>query len=210
MSRLRGSTDPAEAIIAVVRLGVLSLCFLLSVLADQKDQVPPADLVLLLILAAAMSIPVPNGIVRAGRPFFEALAASAIIGLTASTNLAATVPGESMLPDPLLPYLVVPPLAAGLLSGAGASVGASTISLVVLVVTRGRLGDLAASRTAIADLQFCNSHFVEHGRIPRIGAKGLLVIGNRKHVVVVNALQVAPHFSRFSNLKSIGLRQIKG
>jgi signal transduction histidine kinase len=141
MNRLRGSTDPAEAIIAVVRLGVLALCGLLSLLAEDGDQVPRADLVLLLILAVAMSIPVPSGIIRAGRPFFEALAASAIIGLT------------TPLPQPLLPYLVVPPLAAGLLSGAGPAVGASTASLIVLVTSRGYLGDLPNSKslTSIAE-----------------------------------------------------------
>jgi signal transduction histidine kinase len=151
MSRLRGSTDPAEAIVAVVRLGVLALCGLLSVLAGDSKQVPRPALVLLLILAVTMSVPVPLGLVRTARPFIEALVASAIIGGFSLEGMATATPPASYLPDPLLPYLVVPPLAAGLLSGAGAAVAASTISLVVLIVTRGREGDLSESKTLIAE-----------------------------------------------------------
>jgi signal transduction histidine kinase len=138
LGRIRATSDPAEAIIAIVRLGVLALCALLSFLSERP--VPRSALMLLAVLALAMSVPVPTGAIRRARPFVEAAAAAGIIGLSAGT-----------LPEPLLPYLVVPPLAAGLLSGAGAAVGASLVSLVVLVITASQAGDLTL-RTQITQI----------------------------------------------------------
>ncbi len=126
--------DPAEAIVVVVRFGVLGLCVLLSLLSQRE--VPTADLVLLGALAIAVSIPLPQSWVTRWRPLLEAAVAAAIIGAGAT------------LPEPLLPYLVVPPLAAGLISGALTSTLAALVSLLVLVVLRARSGDLT-SRTEV-------------------------------------------------------------
>ncbi|HET7901895.1 MAG TPA: GAF domain-containing sensor histidine kinase [Candidatus Nanopelagicales bacterium] len=132
--RLRGAVDPAEAIVVVVRVGVLGLCALLSVLGEQE--VPRTSLIVLAVMAIVMSIPVPVSSFSKARPIVEAAVAAAVIG------------GTSPLPEPLLPYLVVPPLAAGLLSGALASSLATLTSLLVLVAMRARTGDIS-SRTDV-------------------------------------------------------------
>ena len=129
LGRARGSLDPAEAIVVVVRLGVLALCALLTLLSERA--VPRAPLLLLTVIALVMSIPMPSTRVTRLRPLLEALLVAGVIGFT------------TPLPEPLLPYLVVPPLAAGLLSGVIASTAATVISLLVLVVARGRTGDLS-------------------------------------------------------------------
>ena len=134
LGRLRRSLDPTEAIVVVIRFGVLTLCLLLSLLSDTSVPVPAiAALVLLAILA---SIPLPSDRVTALRPLLEAAAAATIVG--------AVVP----LPGPLLPYLVVPPLAAGMLSGALASLIATLVSLIVLVAFGAR-NDVLVSRLQV-------------------------------------------------------------
>ena len=123
-------SDPAESIVAIVRFGVLALCGLLSLLAE----FPPErrDLVALAVVAVLASIPLPvSGLSRA-RPIGEAALAAAIIGST------------TPLSEPLLPYLVVPPLAAGLLSGVLASTTTTLVSLLVLITARWVGGDLTA------------------------------------------------------------------
>ncbi len=139
LGRARGFLDPAEAIVVVVRLGVLALCALLSLLAEHNFARTP--LVVLSGIALVMSVPVPSTHVTQWRPILEALLVAGVIGLT------------TPLPEPLLPYLIVPPLAAGLLAGVVASLSATTISLLVLVITRGLNGDLATNRelTLIAE-----------------------------------------------------------
>ena len=131
LGRARGSLDPAEAIVVVVRLGVLALCALLTLLSERA--VPRGPLLLLTVIALLMSIPLPSTRVTRLRPLLEALLVAAVIGFT------------TPLPEPLLPYLVVPPLAAGLLSGVIASTAATVISLLVLVLARSRSGDLSNS-----------------------------------------------------------------
>jgi signal transduction histidine kinase len=124
----RRYVDPAEAIVVVVRLGVLALCGLLSLLTELD--VPKIDLLALAVIALLASIPLPSSRITKLRPLVEAAAAAAVIGST------------TPLPDPLLPYLVIPPLAAGLLSGALASVSATLVSLLVLVALRRTSGEL--------------------------------------------------------------------
>jgi signal transduction histidine kinase len=135
LGRARGSLDPAEAIVVVVRLGVLALCALLTLLSVG---VPPrTPLLLLTAVALVMSIPLPSTRVTRLRPLLEALLVASIIGLT------------TPLPEPLLPYLIVPPLAAGLLAGIVASTAATVISLVVLVAASGYTGALSGSGAAV-------------------------------------------------------------
>ena len=126
--RRAGSLDPAEAIVIVVRFGVLALCALLTLLADRTP--PRGPLLLITGIAVVVSIPLPFARVTALRPLLEAFLVAAVIGFS------------TPFPDPLLPYLIVPPLAAGLLSGAAASTSATVISLLVLVFARNRAGDL--------------------------------------------------------------------
>ena len=126
MGRLRRALDPAEAIVVVIRLGVLALCLLLSLLSDTP--VPSSAIVSLVVLAFAASVPLHRSRITALRPLLEALLAAAVIGAV------------DPIPAPLLPYLVIPPLAAGLISGALASSLASLASLVVLVAFASRDG----------------------------------------------------------------------
>ncbi len=139
LGRARGSLDPAEAIVVVVRLGVLALCALLTLLAEHVA--PRTPLLLVTAVALVMSIPMPSTRITRLRPLLEALLVAGIIGFT------------TPLPEPLLPYLIVPPLAAGLLSGVVASSAATVISLVVLVAAQGRNGGLTDSKavTLIAE-----------------------------------------------------------
>jgi signal transduction histidine kinase len=134
IGRIRRSLDPAEAIVVVIRFGVLTLCLLLSLLADTR--VPLPAIVGLVVLAVLASIPLPSERLTAARPLVEAAAAAAIVG--------AVVP----LPGPLLPYLVVPPLAAGMLSGALSSLMATLVSLLVLLMFGAR-HDLLSSRLQV-------------------------------------------------------------
>jgi signal transduction histidine kinase len=132
--RLRASVDPSEAIVAVVRFGVLALCALLSLLAETG--VPRLALLLLSLVAVLASVPLPASRLSRLRPLLEAAAAAAVIATT------------SPLPEPLLPYLVVPPLAAGLLTGVAAAVSSSVISLAVIAGAR-YLGAEAPPRTEV-------------------------------------------------------------
>lgn len=137
--RARGSLDPAEAIVIVVRLGVLALCALLTLLA--QTDVPRMPLLLLSGIALLMSIPLPTTPLTRWRPLLEALLAAGVIGATPT------------LPEPLLPYLILPPLAAGLLTGVVGAVASTTISLLVLVIAQSRSGVLPTNRevTLIAE-----------------------------------------------------------
>jgi len=128
LGRRTGSLDPAEAIVVVVRLGVLALCALLTLLADRTP--PRGPLLVLSGIALVMSIPLPASRLSALRPLVEALLVATVIGFA------------TPFPEPLLPYLIVPPLAAGLLSGVVASTSATVISLLVLVVARTQAGAL--------------------------------------------------------------------
>jgi len=132
--RRAGPLDPAEAIIVVVRLGVLALCALLTLLADSTP--PRGALLVLTGIALVMSIPLPFPRVTAWRPLVEAFLVAALIGFS------------TPFPEPLLPYLIVPPLAAGLLSGVVASTSATAISLLVLVVARNHVGDVRVTLIA--------------------------------------------------------------
>jgi signal transduction histidine kinase len=123
-------SDPAESIVAIVRFGVLALCGLLSLLAEFPPQ--RRDLVALAVVAVLASIPLPVSWLSRARPIGEAALAAAIIGST------------TPLSEPLLPYLVVPPLAAGLLSGVLASTTTTLVSLLVLIAARWVGGDLTA------------------------------------------------------------------
>jgi len=118
--------DAPEPVLAVVRVGVLVLCAV-SASLDQAigDAAEPYTSVLLLALVAlGASVPLPAGRMRRFRPLAEAVAAGAVIAS------AGTAMGS------LLPYLVVPPLAAGLLAGLTTALLAATLQLVVVVAGR--------------------------------------------------------------------------
>jgi signal transduction histidine kinase len=135
----RSDVDPVDVAIVAVRAGVLGLCGLLTVLTELD--VPARDLVLLLVIALVSSIPVPRSWFSSARPVLEAIAAAAVIG------------SATPLHEPLLPYLVVPPLAAGLMSGVTASLLTSLVAAVTLVASRAVGGDLTsrAEVTLIAE-----------------------------------------------------------
>lgn len=127
----------------MVRFGVLALVGLLCYLNGLAGAtVPVRDLALLAGIAVLASLPLPRGwTILRWRPLAEAVAAGAVIGLTDPLQTA------------LLPYLIVPPLAAGLVSGISFALLASALSVAALAGGRAAVGDLltgTASVTAIA------------------------------------------------------------
>ena len=137
-TRWHHTVDPAEAILIVVRLGVLALCSMLSLLQERDSPLQP-ELLMLTAVAVMASIPIPSPRVAALRPYGEAALAAVVLASSAQ------------FPQPLLPYLVVPLLAAGLLSGAVATSAATVIELVVLVFARSVIGD-AITRTQMTQV----------------------------------------------------------
>ncbi|MGD9957240.1 MAG: GAF domain-containing sensor histidine kinase [Candidatus Nanopelagicales bacterium] len=135
--------EPAETTSTIVRFGVLALVGLLCYLNGLAGAtVPVRELGLLALIAVLVSLPLPRrwAILR-WRPLLEAVAASVVIGLTEPLQTA------------LLPYLIVPPLAAGLISGIGFALLASALSAAALVGARVAVGVTlpgTASVTAIA------------------------------------------------------------
>lgn len=122
--------QPAESTSTVVRFGVLALVGLLSYLNWLAGtDVSVRTLALLAGVAVLASVPLPRrwGALR-WRPLAEAVAAGAVIGLT------------DPLQSALLPYLIVPPLSAGLTSGIGFALVASTLSIAAVVGARVALG----------------------------------------------------------------------
>lgn len=129
-ARWRDSADSNEAIPLIVRGGALALCVLLYGLQEPPHPDRP-PLAVLLAIAVMASIPLPQSPITRLRPLGEAALAAALIG--SSTPIA----------DTLLPYLVVPSLAAGLLLGAGGAVTTTAVSLLVLLSSRVVTGDLS-------------------------------------------------------------------
>jgi len=138
-ARGRWSLEPAETTVVFVRFGVLALCVLLgylSVLASAR--VPLESFLLTAIVAILASLPLPTPALRRLRPLAEAIAVGLIIGL-----------GDP-LPAQLLPYLIVPTLAAGLLAGASTSVAATAAEFLALAIGRVAVGDAASAGTQTA------------------------------------------------------------
>ena len=139
----RWTPDPTESTSAVVRFGVLGLVGLLCYLNGLAGSaVPVRDLALFAGIAVLTSLPLPRTWAwRRWRPIAEAVAAGAVIGL-----------GQP-LEASLLPYLIVPPLAAGLTSGIGFALLASALSAAAVaggLLAVGPTPPDPASLTAIA------------------------------------------------------------
>ena len=107
------------------RAAVLGLVFVLTALTGSGAR-HPLSLLLLGLLAVAAVLPVSNRTIRRWRPVVEEAAAAAIV--------ASTQPYD----EALLPYLVVPALSAGLLSGWTMAVVTAAVGAVVLM-SRGLL-----------------------------------------------------------------------
>lgn len=104
-----------------VRAGLIVLGAALGILSRDAN-LRPAPTLALLVIAAAASIPPRNEGVRAWLPVAESVAAAAVI--------ASAVP----LNEALIPYLLAPSLAAGLLGGAARAVTASGLAGIVLLL----------------------------------------------------------------------------
>jgi signal transduction histidine kinase len=122
--------EPAETTSTIVRFGVLALVGLLCYLNGLAGAtVPVRQLAMLAGVAVLVSLPLPRRwTFLRWRPLLEAVAAAGIIGLTDPLQTA------------LLPYLIVPPLAAGLISGVGFALLASALSTAALVGARVAVG----------------------------------------------------------------------
>ena len=123
--RVRTPTDTARGrLILAVRAALLVLTVALT-LASRRDS---ADIVIVLILltviAAAASIPLSQEVLQRWQPTAEAVLACLL--------MLALVP----LPESLLPYLLAPALAAGLIGGFRAGVTTSGLAVLTLVLGR--------------------------------------------------------------------------
>lgn len=134
-ARSRVWSDPTEPITVVVRVGVLALCVLLAAL-EEATRSTASQLAMLGAVALMASIPLRPSPLSRLRPLGEAALAAAVIG------------SSLVLPTALLPYLVVPSLAAGMLSGVTGAVSATTVSLIVLTLDRVVSGE-GFSRVAV-------------------------------------------------------------
>ncbi len=119
------------------RAAVLTLCWLIAVASGALTELV-IPLLALTGLAGIMSLPL--------RPTWSTV--SPMIEGALAAAVVASVPS---LPDPLLLYLLVPPLAAGLLRGAVATLLTSAITAASLVIVRGVAGTLGSvsDRTAL-------------------------------------------------------------
>ncbi|MCA0328390.1 MAG: GAF domain-containing sensor histidine kinase [Actinobacteria bacterium] len=130
--------EPPEPILVVVRVGVLVLCGVSAFLDLQPEgaaSFPSTQLALLAMVALLASVPLPWAAARRWRPLAEAAAAACIIGL--GPTLAVS----------LMPYLVVPPLAAGLLLGIVSALGAAFVQFAGIVGLRAASGGLTGTST---------------------------------------------------------------
>lgn len=121
--RWRYALESSEAITLIVRLGVLALCALLYGLQESPAATRP-PLLALVAIAVMASVPLPPSPIVRLRPFGEAALVAALIG------------SSQPLSDPMLPYLVVPSLSAGMLLGAASAVSVTVLSAAVLFLGR--------------------------------------------------------------------------
>jgi len=110
-------------LILSVRASLLLLLAVLT-LAGRRDPVDIAVMLLLVVVAAAASIPMGNEAVRRWQPTAEAILACLL--------MLALDP----LPEVLLPYLLAPALAAGLIAGFRGGVTTSGLAVLTLVLGR--------------------------------------------------------------------------
>jgi hypothetical protein len=112
-----------DRLLAAVRLGLAIACGGL-LLAAQRDTPEVLAAAALLLLAIAASVPFPLPALRRVQPPVEAVLACLV--------MLALEP----LPEPLLPYLVAPALAAGLFGGVQAAVMTSGLAGLTLLLGR--------------------------------------------------------------------------
>lgn len=129
-----------RGVVVLARVIVLALCVALAVSSGQAPELT-VPLLALTGLAIVMSLPLPPAWARIA-PIAEAALAAAVVGST---------PG---LPDALLLYLVVPPLAAGLLDGFVPALLASGMTAIALVGSRALSGALGTGNDRSAVIQW--------------------------------------------------------
>ena len=110
---------PSRPVVIAVRFGVLGFSALLAGLAGQFGALA-VPLAMLIALAAVTTVPLSSGPLRIIRPLGEAGVAALILG------------SVDVSPEVLLPYLVVPPLAAGVEAGFAMAAASVAVSAVVL------------------------------------------------------------------------------
>jgi signal transduction histidine kinase len=108
----------------ILRGVVLLMCSLVTAGVDGfGPAVAVAPGLLLLLVAALGSVPVPAGTPRTMQTLAEALGAALVVG---------TLHGKA---DLFLPYLLIPPVAAGLSGGLVTALGAAAITSAALIVS---------------------------------------------------------------------------
>lgn len=132
LARWRPSADSSDAVLVVIRAGVLALCALLYVIGRSGGGSGPSwtPLLVLLVVAVMASIPLPISPLTRIRPYAEAAITAAVIG------------GSDPFAQPLLPYLVVPALAAGLVIGSAGAISGTALMAAIVLAGRGVAGEL--------------------------------------------------------------------
>ncbi|MEI8082434.1 MAG: hypothetical protein WCI74_11375, partial [Actinomycetes bacterium] len=118
---LWGYDSPARQVLVGVRFGVLALSAMLAALVGQLRSVA-VPLLMLFILATVATLTLGSPTVKKFSPAAEAAIAVAIMAT------------PDTFPEPLSPYLVVPPLAAGVESGFGLAAGVAAVSAAGLAL----------------------------------------------------------------------------
>lgn len=115
-----------------VRLGLLVLCSALILISRQgRDEA--AAVVMLWALAVAASVPVGSPTVRRWQPTVEAVGACVLV-LVLEPLPAEPNETLSQLFEPLLPYLIAPALASGLVGGLASGITTSGLAALTLLL----------------------------------------------------------------------------
>ncbi len=117
-------------VVGVVRFGILGLITILAALNGELAELA-IPLTLLTIIAALSTVPARSSRVRVAKLLVEAAGSALVLGATGT------------LPDPLLPYLIIPPLAAGVGAGFLLASTATGIIAAVLLMSQWLVSGLA-------------------------------------------------------------------
>ncbi len=117
-------------VVGVVRFGILGLITILAARNGELDELA-IPLTLLTIIAALSTVPARSSRVRVAKLLVEAAGSALVLGAAGT------------FPDPLLPYLIIPPLAAGIEAGFLLASTATGVIAAVLLMSQWLVSGLA-------------------------------------------------------------------
>lgn len=129
---IRPAAPDARPVVLALRFGVWAFTGVLAATTGRLGELA-LPFLLLGVVAILASIPGLPRSARIASPIVEVMIAAAIIG------------GLTMLPEPLVPYLVIPPVAAGLETGLILALTTALFGTVTLTVTEALTSGLSRS-----------------------------------------------------------------